>query len=160
MEVAQLIYTMLSNRKISDIVDAVADGSVLILGRFQPERLLVLEQCAEALRSDGWIPIIFNFEKPGSRTTQETVEMLASLVRHVLADVTDCKSVLQELRGFVPDSPSVTVQPIILKEQEEPGMWDFFKRYPWFRETVAYGDADELVRRLNDGLLAHTRAIG
>ena len=31
LEVAQLLYTMLSNRKISDIVDAVAKGSVLIL---------------------------------------------------------------------------------------------------------------------------------
>ena len=106
LEVVQLLYTMLSNRKISDIVDAVAAGSILILGRFQLERLAVLEQCAAALRSQGWVPIIFNFEKPGSRTTQETVEMLASLVHYILADITDCRSVLQELRSSVPDSPS------------------------------------------------------
>lgn len=160
LEVAQLLYTMLSNRKISDIVDAVADGSVLILGRFQPERLAVLERCAATLRSLGWIPIIFNFEKPGSRTTQETIEMLASLVRYVLADVTDYKSVLQELRGIVADSPSITVQPIIVEGQEEPGMWDFFKHYPWFRTTVVYRDADELARRLDNGLLERTRRTG
>lgn len=160
LEVAQLLYTMLSNRKISDIVDAVADGAILILGRFQPERLVVLERCAATLRSVGWIPIIFNFEKPGSRTTQETIEMLASLSRYVLADVTDCKSVLQELQGIVPDSPSITVQPIIVEGQEEPGMWDFFKHYPWFRETVVYRDADELARRLSEGLLKRTRRTG
>jgi hypothetical protein len=158
LEVAQLLYTMLSNRKISDIVDAVADGSVLILGRFQPERLAILEQCAAALRSSGWVPIIFNFDKPGSRTTQETIEMLASLVRYILADVTDAKSVLQELRGIVPDSPSVTVQPIILKGEEEPGMFDFFKHYPWFRKTVVYRDATDLVAQLNNGLVERTRS--
>ena len=108
---------------------------------------------AAALRSLGWVPIIFNFEKPGSRTTQETVEMLASLVRYVLADVTDCKSVLQELRGIVPDSPSITVQPVLLAGQEEPGMWDFFKHFPWFRETFTYHNADELIQRLTEGLL-------
>ncbi len=160
LEVAQLLYTMLANRKISDIVDAVADGSVLILGRFQPERLAVLERCAATLRSLGWIPIIFNFEKPGSRTTQETIEMLASLVRYVLADVTDCKSVLQELRGIVPDSPSITVQPVVIEGQDEPGMWDFFKHYPWFRRTVVYRDADELARRLDSGLLGRTGKAG
>jgi len=153
LEVAQLLYTMLSNRKISDIVEAVAAGSVLILGRFQPERFAVLERCASALRSRGWIPIIFNFDKPGCRTTQETIEMLASLVRYVIADVTDCKSVLQELRGIVPDSPSITVQPVIQDGQNEPGMWDFFKPYPWVRKTIVYRNANELVRRLNSGLL-------
>jgi hypothetical protein len=86
--------------------------------------------------------------------------MLASLVRYVLADVTDCKAVLQELRGIVPDSPSVAVQPVILSNQEEPGMWDFFKRYPWFRETVRYRNADDLVQRLIDGLVARTPKAG
>ena len=160
LEVAQLLYTMLSNRKISDIVDAVVAGSILILGRFQLERLAVLEQCAAALRSQGWVPIIFNFEKPGSRTTQETVEMLASLVHYILADITDCRSVLQELRSIVPDSPSITVQPVILSGQEEPGMWDFFKRYPWVRKTVKYRDSDELSRRLIDGLLKRPARSG
>lgn len=155
LEAAQLLYTMLSNRKISDIVDAVADKSVLILGRFQSERLAVLERCAAALRSLGWVPIIFNFDKPGSLTTQETIEMLASLVRYVFADVTNCKSVLQELRGIVPNSPSITVQPVILDGQDEPGMWDFFRAFPWVRETVVYRGADELVQRLSDGLLEH-----
>jgi hypothetical protein len=47
-----------------------------------------------------------------------------------------------------------------LSGQEEPGMWDFFKRYPWVRKTVKYRDSDELSRRLIDGLLKRPARSG
>jgi integrase len=48
----------------------------------------------------------------------------------VLADLTDAKSVLQELQEIVPSNPSVAVQPVILNSQTEPGMFDYFRIYP------------------------------
>jgi len=48
--------------------------------------------------------------------------------KFVLADLTDAKSVLQELRSIVPNSPAVAVQPLLLASQSEPGMLRDFGR--------------------------------
>ena len=75
------------------------------------------------------MPVVFDFEKPTSRTTDETITLLARMARFVIADISDAKSVLQELRAIVPDNPSVPVQSIIDAAQDEPGMFDFFKEF-------------------------------
>jgi len=61
---------------------------------------------------------------------------------YVVADLTDAKSVLQELQAIVPLSPSVIVQPLLLASQEEPGMFDFLKRFPWVLEAHRYATKD------------------
>jgi hypothetical protein len=38
----------------------------------------------------------------------------------VIADISDAKSILQELRAIVPELPSVPVQPVIIASQDEP----------------------------------------
>jgi hypothetical protein len=91
----------------------------------------VLEALRKELRHK-YLPILFDFEKPRSRNTDETITLLARMARFVIADISDAKSVLQELRAIVPDLPSVPVQPIILAMQEEPGMFDFYRNCPWF----------------------------
>jgi hypothetical protein len=59
------------------------------------------------LRQRKYLPILFDFEKPRSRNTDETITLLARMARFVVADISDAKSVLQELRAIVPDLPSV-----------------------------------------------------
>jgi hypothetical protein len=46
--------------------------------------------------------------------------------RFVIAIISDAKSVQQELQAIVPNIPELPVQPILVKGQEEPGMFDFF----------------------------------
>jgi hypothetical protein len=64
--------------------------------------------------------------------------MLARMARFVIADMSDAKSVLQELQAIVPSSPKLPVQPIIVAAQEEPGMFDSFAAYPWFLKVHRY----------------------
>lgn len=95
---------------------------VLILGRFTRERKVVLDAIRDKLRKHDYLPVLFDFEKPKSQTSVETALTLARMARFVIADLTDAKSVLQELQAVVPLSPSVVVQPLLLASQEEPGM--------------------------------------
>ena len=57
----------------------------------------------------GYVPVVFDFEKPGSRTTGETITLLSRMAQFVIADISGAKSVLQELRGIVPDNPTPPV---------------------------------------------------
>ena len=102
--------------------------------------------------------MLFDFDKPASRSTEETVSTLAHMARFVIADLTDAKSVLQELRAIVPTNPSVPVQPLILTTQEEPGMFDFFRLYSWMLEPHRYTDSSRLLAALTDRVVAPAEA--
>src|SRR6266487_3067502 len=67
IEVAQFIYLLVDNPKIRDAIDAIAKKAVLILGRFTPERKAVLDALKETLRAYGYLPILFDFDKPSSQ---------------------------------------------------------------------------------------------
>jgi uncharacterized protein YjbI with pentapeptide repeats len=153
IEVAQFIYLMLHNQKIRDVIDTITSKAVLILGRFTDERKAVLDALREALRKRNYLPILFDFEKPRSRDTDETITLLARMARFVIADVSDAKAVLQELRAIVPDLPSLPVQPIILATQEEPGMFDFYRNRPSLLTVHRYADQEQLLADLGDKVI-------
>jgi hypothetical protein len=120
IEVAQFIYLMLHNEKIRDVIDTITSKAVLILGRFTDERKAVLDALREERRKRDYLPILFDFEEPRSRDTDETITLLARMARFVIADISDAKSVLHELRAIVPDLPSLPVQSIILASLVTP----------------------------------------
>jgi len=153
LEVAQFIYLLLHNEKIRDVIDTITSKVVLILGRFTQERKPILEALREELRHREYLPILFDFEKPTSRNTDETITLLARMARFVVADISDAKSVLQELRAIVPDLPSVPVQPIILAVQEEPGMFDFYRNIPWFLHVYRYANQQQLIADLGEKVI-------
>ena len=107
----------------------------------------------EELRKRNYLPILFDFEKPRSRDTDETITLLARMARFVIADISDAKAVLQELRAIVPDLPSVPVQPIILAMQEEPGMFDFYRNRPSFLTVHRYADQEQLLADLGEKVI-------
>lgn len=152
LEVAQFMYLLMNNARLRRVIDTITSKVVLILGRFTEDRKPVLDALRRALRSGGFdfVPIVFDFDQPLSRTTGETIATLAGMARFVIADLTDAKSVLQELRDIVPDSPSLPVQPLLLDTQDEPGMLDTFRRYPWFLKPFRYADAEGLLARLGE----------
>jgi hypothetical protein len=69
LEVAQFTYLLLNNDKIRDVIDTIGKKGVLILGRFIPERLAVLNAIRVELRRLGFVPMLFEFEKPQVRTS-------------------------------------------------------------------------------------------
>jgi hypothetical protein len=153
LEVAQFIYLLLSNVKIRSVIDTITSKMVLILGRFTPDRKVILDAIRDELRKRNYLPVLFDFEKPSSQTTVETISTLAHMARFVIADLTDAKSVLQELQAVVPLSPSVVVQPLLLAAQEEPGMFDFIRKFPWVLDTHRYADQATLLAELKEEVI-------
>jgi uncharacterized protein YjbI with pentapeptide repeats len=153
LQMGQLVYFLLKNRNIRTLIDTITSKTILILGRFTDERKAVLKALQQAIREKGYLPILFDFTGPENRDITETVSTLAHLARFVIADITDAKSILQELRGIVPELPSLPVKPILLSSQEEPGMFGFFRRFPWVLDTFYYRDINDVVSSLEDKII-------
>jgi uncharacterized protein YjbI with pentapeptide repeats len=158
LEVAQFVYLLLNNERIRHVIDTITSKVVLILGRFTPERKAVLDAIREALRKRDYLPVLFDFEKPKSRSLTETVSTLAHMARFVIADITDAKSIPQELMRIVPSLPTVPVQPLLLASQHEYGMFDDFRLYPWVLEPTLYADQDALLAELDEKVIAPAEA--
>ena len=154
LKIAQFVYLILNNREIRDVINTLTTKVVLILGRFSPQRKAVLDGIRELLRCRNYLPILFDFDKPRTRDITETVSALAHLSRFVIADITDAKSIPQELQSIVPNLPSVPIQPLLFASSEEYGMFEHFRRYSWVLETFRYASPQELVAAFNNRLLS------
>lgn len=158
VEVAQFIYLLINNKKIREVIDAITSKVVLILGRFTAERKVVLDAIRNALRERGYLPILFDFDKPSSRDITETISILAHIARFVIADITEARSIPQELEHIIPALPSVPVQPLLEAGADEYGMFEHFPRYPWVLPTYRYENKEDLIISLPTRVLVHVEA--
>lgn len=156
LEVAQFIYLLLNNTKIRDVIDTIAKKAVLILGRFSPEREAVLDALKDALRTKGYLPILFDFDKPSSQDLTETVSTLAHLSRFIVADLTDPSCIPHELYAIVPHR-KVPVQSIFCESQEAKHEYSMFqdlrKKYHWVLPTHRYRGIDDLLASLQERVI-------
>jgi len=153
LEVAQFVYLLLHNEKIRSVIDTVGRKAVLILGRFTAERKAVLDALRAALRGHCYLAMLFDFDAPGSRDLTETIVALAHMSRFIIADLTDPRSVPQELTAIIPDLPSVPVVPVVLAAQKEYAMFEHWKRYPWVLPILRYKDGADLLARLQKSVI-------
>ncbi len=158
LDVAQFIYLLLNNQNIRHVIDTITSKVVLILGRFSNERKPVLEAIRDELRKRNYLPVLFDFEKPSSRNLTETISTLAHMAQFVIADITDAKSIPQELMAIVPALPSVPVQPLLLASQQEYGIFKHFRSYPWVLEPVLYDDQQRLLAELTETVITPAEA--
>lgn len=110
------------------------------------------------VRGAGFLPILFDFAGPSSRSLLETVTTLARLSRFIIADITDPKSVPQELTAIVQSLPSVPVQPLLLEGERPWAMFESLALYPWVLPIVRYKDMGDLGSSLGDHVLAAAEA--
>jgi hypothetical protein len=148
--VAQFVYLLLTNRKIREVITTVTSKSVLILGRFTEERKAVLNAIRESLRKRRLIPILFDWEPSPNRDLTETVQLLAGMSRFIVADVTDARSIPQELSAIIPNLPSVPVRPLVLASQRAYAMFEHWRRYPSVLPEHPYESQDQLVAEFDE----------
>jgi hypothetical protein len=154
IEVAQFVYLLLHNKKIRNVIDTVGRKGVLLLGRFTEGRIVVLERLGDELRKRGYLPIVFNFDKPETKDFTETVRLLAGLSKFVVADITNPESSPLELQASVPEV-MVPFRPII----EEGGcpfamlqdLW--IKHRDWVFEPIYYSSVDALIGKLDEKII-------
>jgi hypothetical protein len=143
---------LLANEEIREVIDTITSKVVLILGRFTADRKPVLNALRDELRRRGLSPIVFDFEIPRDRDITETVTLLARMARFVIADLTDPRSIPQEIQAIAPDV-AVPIQPLILAGHEPWSMFrDLRRKYHWVLEPYEYIDQQHLLATLSDVL--------
>jgi uncharacterized protein YjbI with pentapeptide repeats len=159
IEVAQFVYLLLHNEKIRDVIDTIGRKGVLLLGRFTEGRIAVLERLRDELRKRGYLPIVFNFDKPETKDFTETVRLLAGLSKFVIADITNPKSAPLELQATIPEI-MVPFRPII-EEGEKPfamleDLW--IKHRDWVFEPIHYSSVEALITSLDEKIIRPAEA--
>jgi len=150
IEVAQFIYLLLNNEKLRNVISTITSKVVLILGRFTTDRMRILNLLRDELRQRNYLPVLFDFENSPNRDITETVTTLALLSKFIIADITEPKSIPQELSQIIPHMTSLPVQPIILNGHTEYGMFEHFQRYPWVLDVIEYKDDDDIKANVLD----------
>jgi uncharacterized protein YjbI with pentapeptide repeats len=159
IEVAQFVYLLLHNEKIRHVIDTVGKKGVLLLGRFTEGRVVVLERLREKLRSLGFVPMVFNFDKPETKDFTETVRLLANLSHFVIVDITNPRSAPLELQATVPDY-MVPFAPILQQGEQPFAMFvDLQNKYDWvLKPVIAYPSVDRLIEVLEDKIVRPAEA--
>jgi hypothetical protein len=158
IEVAQFVYLLLHNPKIRNVIDTIGKKGVLLLGRFTEGRIEVLERLRAKLRDLGFVPIVFNFDKPETKDFTETVRLLANLSHFVIVDITNPRSAPLELQAAVPDY-MVPFVPILENGQAPFAMFaDLQNRYDWVLDVIAYPSVDRLIEVLEDKIVEPAKA--
>jgi hypothetical protein len=143
IQVAQFLYLMLNNRNLTSIIDTITTKVVLILGRFTPKRKRILDGIRADLRACGYVPVMFDFDRPASRDFTETVVTLGQMARFIIADISDPASVAKELEAIVPRL-AVPVQPLLEKTQKPYSMFADYWKYDWVLKLKRYADLADL----------------
>ena len=145
LEIAQFIHLLLDNDKIRDVINTIGNKGVLILGRFTDERKAVLDSIRRKLRKLNYVPMMFDFEKPTKKDLTETVQLLANMSKFVIADITEAKSIPQELSHIIPNFPSVPVRPIILSSERKYAMFERWEKYKSVLPVFEYDSEKHLL---------------
>jgi uncharacterized protein YjbI with pentapeptide repeats len=153
IKVAQFVYLLLNNEEIRDVIDTITSKAVLILGRFSHDRKPILNALRNALRNKGFLPIVFDFERPKGRDFTETIKTLAGMSCFVIADITNPRSAPLELQATVPDY-MIPFVPILQDGESGFSMFSNLQnKYDWVFDTLGYDSSQSLIANLDDAVI-------
>ena len=82
-----------------------------------------------------------------------TISTLAHMARFIIADLTEAKSIPQELMRIIPALPSVPILPILQVSAGEYGMFEHFKQYSSVLDTYRYESLEEVMASLTEKVI-------
>lgn len=147
---------VLDGLNFSEIMSALSKRRVLILGRFSARRMPVLTAIKKQLAAhpNGYLPELFTYGRPLSRDLVETILGSAALSRFIIADLSEPRSLPQELQAIVPNLQSVPVVPIINEGGREFATFDSIARRPnVVQPTLRYRNIPDLEAKLDGQII-------
>lgn len=156
LEVAQFVHLLLHHNRLRNVLNAVTEKGVLILGRFGGGGVEVLRAIADRLRDLGYTPIIFDFERPRGHSYTETIMTLVGMVRFVIADLSG-PSVPQELYATVPHYKRPFV-PILETGHKQYSLFIDLLENPNVFEPVEFESLEQLLTLLPEQIVAPAEA--
>ena len=132
---------------------------MLLLGRFTGGRIAVLERLREELRNRGFVPMVFNFDKPEVKDFTETVRLLAGPSHFVIVDISNPRSAPLELQARVPEY-MIPFVPIVEKGEEPFAMFSdlWIKHREWVLDPIRYPSVDRLIEVLDTEIVRTAQA--
>jgi hypothetical protein len=147
IELAQFIYLILNNKKISNLITTMRTKSVLLLSSFDNKSKLVLDKIKELLLKYDFIPIVFDFMPSNKQDLMETIRTLALLSRFVIVDLSIQSGQLHELASLVKETyiPFVT---IASEGSKQTRMLNEFRHHYWFRSNYFRYNLDDWQKQI------------
>jgi hypothetical protein len=137
-------------------MSALSKRRVLILGRFSARRMPVLTAIKKQLAAhpNRYLPELFTYARPMSRDLVETILGSAALSRFIIADLSEPRSLPQELQAIVPNLQSVPVVPIINEGGRVFATFDSIARRPnVVQPTLRYRNIPDLETKLDGQII-------
>lgn len=157
LEVAQFIYLLLNNQSIRSVINTITSKTILILGRFTPDRKHILDALRDELRKHNYLPILFDFKMPDNRDVTETITLLARMARFIIADLTEPSSIPKELEAIIP-TLAVPVQPLLEGSSRPYSMFPDYWKYDWVLGVHRYDEREELLASLRENIINSAEA--
>jgi hypothetical protein len=113
-----------------------------------------LDSIRTKIRQLGFLPMMFDFERPTQRDFTETIKNLAGLSRFIIADITNPKSSPLELQAVMPEY-MIPFVPIIQEDEKPFAMFqDLKQKYgEWVLDVLKYDCSDNLVKALDSAVV-------
>jgi hypothetical protein len=157
LELAQFLHLLREHEKLRRVINTSTGRLVLLLGGFKRGGLERLRIVAGQLKDQAYLPVIFDFERPDEHSYIDTVQILASLSRFVVADLSG-PSVPFELGTLIPHH----MIPFVLMRQAGRAVFamapDLILRSYWVFPPFEYSDHTELKRLVKSKIIKPAEA--
>jgi len=154
LQTAQLVGMLLHHENARYEVFSITLNTVLVIGRFPPEREPVLSAIKEALRQCEYSPLVLDFHVAGSGDKNEIVKTLGRMSRFIVADLTGDRRIAETLDAVVHFLPSLPIQPIGQAAAEDAAASRHYHRYRWVLPFWCFNDPGDLAARFGREVIA------